>query len=86
MVRPPALSPPEPVQPDARGVGSGSGGTALQEPCQACGVSMAEDQEWCLECGVARTVIERPPDWRVGLIIVLAVVALAAITAAAVWA
>ena len=42
--------------------------------CLACGAPLAEDQEWCLECGAARTVIHRPPDWRIGLAIMLAVV------------
>lgn len=44
------------------------------ERCLVCGGPLAEDQEWCLECGAARTVIHRPPDWRVGLAIMLAVV------------
>lgn len=40
---------------------------------------MATDQEWCLECGSARTVIHRPPDWRIGAgIIGLVVLLLAA--------
>jgi predicted nucleic acid-binding Zn ribbon protein len=44
------------------------------ERCLVCGGPLEEDQEWCLECGAARTVIHRPPDWRVGLAIMLAVV------------
>ena len=46
------------------------------EFCPACGKPVAEDQEWCLECGAARTIIRRAPDPRVGLAIVVAVVAL----------
>ena len=42
--------------------------------CLVCGAPLADDQEWCLECGAARTVIHSPPDWRVGLAIMLAVV------------
>jgi hypothetical protein len=46
--------------------------------CTLCGRPMADDQEWCLECGAARTVLARPPDWRVpvlviGLIVLLVV-------------
>lgn len=44
------------------------------ERCLACGAVLAEDQEWCLECGAARTVIHAPPDWRVGVAIMLAVI------------
>lgn len=38
--------------------------------CANCGLPLAEDQEWCLECGVARTLIHRPPDWRIPVAIV----------------
>jgi hypothetical protein len=38
---------------------------------------LAADQEWCLECGTATTLIRRPPDWRVPVAIVAAVVAIA---------
>jgi len=38
---------------------------------------MRDDQEWCLECGTARTTVHRPPDWRVAVAIVGTVVALA---------
>jgi hypothetical protein len=39
---------------------------------------MAADQEWCLECGAARTVIARPPDWRVPILVIGIVVLLVA--------
>jgi hypothetical protein len=38
---------------------------APEERCIACGAALQDDQEWCLECGAARTLLERPPDWRV---------------------
>jgi hypothetical protein len=49
------------------------------EHCQACGAAVASDQEWCLECGAARTLLRSPPDWRVPAAVVAAVVALAVI-------
>ncbi len=42
--------------------------------CALCGARMEVDQEWCLQCGAARTVIARPPDWRVPLLVIGAVV------------
>jgi septal ring-binding cell division protein DamX len=52
--------------------------------CTQCGAPLADDQEWCLECGGARTLIHRPPDWRVAIAIigVIAAVALAAFVVA----
>jgi septal ring-binding cell division protein DamX len=52
--------------------------------CPQCGKPLAEDQEWCLECGGARTLIHRPPDWRIPLAIIglVAAVALAAFVVA----
>ena len=49
--------------------------------CAACGAQLAADQEWCLECGAARTKIQAPPDWRipVAVIVVLLVLVLAAL-------
>ena len=44
--------------------------------CQVCGAALAEDQEWCLECGAARTLLRPPPDWRIPVAIVAVVVAL----------
>jgi hypothetical protein len=46
--------------------------------CALCGRPMQADQEWCLECGAARTVIARPPDWRVPILVIGAVVLLIA--------
>lgn len=45
--------------------------------CAQCGAELAEDQEWCLECGGARTLIHRGPDWRVALAVIAAVIVLA---------
>jgi hypothetical protein len=47
-----------------------------QTRCEQCGSPLAEDQEWCLECGAARTLVHRPPDWRIAAAIVLGVAAL----------
>lgn len=47
--------------------------------CRQCGAAMAEDQEWCLDCGAARTLLRSPPDWRIPVAIVLAVVLLVVI-------
>jgi hypothetical protein len=44
--------------------------------CAVCGASLAEDQEWCLECGTARTLLRTPPDWRIPVAVVAVVVAL----------
>jgi hypothetical protein len=46
--------------------------------CARCGAPLAGDQEWCLECGQARTTLERPPDWRIAALIVAGVIALVA--------
>lgn len=43
------------------------------ESCLACGTPLQADQEWCLECGAARTLIIRPPDWRIAAAIVAAI-------------
>jgi septal ring-binding cell division protein DamX len=49
----------------------------LHASCGRCGSPLADDQEWCLECGAAaRTRIERAPDWRVPVAIVGAVIVL----------
>ncbi len=42
--------------------------------CAACGAQLEADQEWCLECGAARTTLRRPPDWRIAVAIIAAVV------------
>jgi hypothetical protein len=43
--------------------------------CAQCGAELADDQEWCLECGGARTMIHRAPDWRVPVVVIGIVVA-----------
>lgn len=45
--------------------------------CAQCGAELADDQEWCLECGGARTLIHRGPDWRLPLAVITAVIVLA---------
>jgi HAMP domain-containing protein len=50
---------------------------ALEDSCSHCGSELADGQEWCHECGSARTLIHRPPDWRIGLAIVGVVAAVA---------
>jgi uncharacterized paraquat-inducible protein A len=60
---------------------------AAEEPspqgarCASCGAPLASEQEWCLECGAARTKVHRAADWRipVALIAVLLVLVLAAL-------
>ncbi len=58
--------------------------TTLSQPprtesasCPQCGAAVASDQEWCLECGSARTIIHHPPDWRIPLALVAIVVLIA---------
>jgi hypothetical protein len=41
-----------------------------EHQCVFCGAQLARDQEWCLECGAARTLIHRTPDWRVPLAVI----------------
>lgn len=43
--------------------------------CSHCGAPLRDDQEWCLECGAARTLIHRPPDWRIAAAVIAGVVA-----------
>jgi hypothetical protein len=50
---------------------------ALEDRCSHCGAELMEEQEWCHDCGAARTLIHRPPDWRIGIAIVGIVAALA---------
>src|SRR5581483_11236824 len=45
-------------------------------PCEQCGTPLDPDQEWCVECGAARTLVHRPPDWRIAAAIVAAVLVL----------
>jgi len=49
---------------------------ATPPECAHCGAPLESDQEWCLECGVARTLVHSPPDWRVPLAIIGTVVLL----------
>jgi hypothetical protein len=45
--------------------------------CAQCGQPLAEEQEWCLNCGSSRTLIYRPPDWRAPVLVVIAVIVIA---------
>ncbi len=45
--------------------------------CPRCQAPLEDDQEWCLECGTATTVIHTAPDWRVPVAIVAFIVAIA---------
>jgi SPOR domain len=38
--------------------------------CAHCHAPLADDQEWCLECGVPRTRIHRAPDWWIPIAII----------------
>jgi septal ring-binding cell division protein DamX len=49
---------------------------SAQVRCENCGSPMDADQEWCLQCGAARTLIHRAPDWRIAAAIVATVVVL----------
>ena len=42
--------------------------------CAQCHAPLAQDQEWCLECGSARTLIYAAPDWRVPVVVALVVI------------
>jgi hypothetical protein len=65
------------VRPEAvDAVGSG-------ERCEACGGELAQDQEWCLDCGAARTLLRAAPDWRIPAAIVALLVAVAIVATAA---
>jgi SPOR domain len=44
--------------------------------CERCGAPLASDQEWCIECGTARTMIQRPRGWTIPLAVVGTVVLL----------
>jgi hypothetical protein len=84
MVRPPALS--DPPQPEQATASAQPGAPSTQaDPCPVCGAELAADQEWCVECGAARTAIQPPPDWRIGLAIMLAVVAVVVLVVVIVW-
>jgi ferredoxin-like protein FixX len=45
--------------------------------CPACGAELTDDQEWCLECGTATTLIHSSPDWWVPVAVIGIVVAVA---------
>lgn len=45
-----------------------------QRVCAQCSSPLGPDQEWCLECGRATTLIRTPPDWRVPVAIVVFVI------------
>jgi hypothetical protein len=45
--------------------------------CPACGSPLDDDQEWCLECGNATTIIHSSPDWWVPIAVIVVIVAIA---------
>jgi hypothetical protein len=60
-----------------------------ERSCAACSAALEPDQEWCIECGTARTRLHRPPDWRapaaviavvVGVFVIAALVALVSLS------
>jgi DNA-directed RNA polymerase subunit RPC12/RpoP len=59
-----------------------------EDRCARCGEQLEPDQEWCLECGSARTIVHRPPDPRIGAAIAgsIALVVLAAVIIAVIVA
>jgi SPOR domain len=63
--------PPDAVEPDT------APAQASAARCHRCGEPMAADQEWCLECGEGHTLVHSPPDWRIGVAIVVTVIVLA---------
>jgi hypothetical protein len=49
--------------------------------CAGCGAGLEPDQEWCVECGAARTVLHRSPGWRASLAVVALVVGVVVVAA-----
>jgi septal ring-binding cell division protein DamX len=49
---------------------------APADACLHCGARLADDQEWCIECGTARTIIRSAPSWRFPVAVVAGVFAL----------
>jgi uncharacterized OB-fold protein len=82
MVRTPVLTPEKERSAAAK---SAAADPQANDRCPACGAELAADQEWCLECGAAVTQIYAPPDWKIGLAIVLGVIAVVAIIATVLW-
>jgi RNA polymerase subunit RPABC4/transcription elongation factor Spt4 len=57
--------------------------------CAACDAPLEPDQEWCVECGIARTTLHPTPNWRgavavvaivVTIVVIVGVVALVSLT------
>ena len=65
MVRPAGVTPAAVRGEDPR---------APTDPCQACGGPLEPDQEWCLECGAARSALRAPPPWWIAVAIMAVVV------------
>jgi RNA polymerase subunit RPABC4/transcription elongation factor Spt4 len=42
--------------------------------CAACDAPLEPDQEWCTECGTARTTLYATPNWRGAILVVAFVV------------
>jgi hypothetical protein len=56
-----------------------TGPDAAEAECRRCGGRLGEGQEWCLECGAARTLLRPPPDWRIPLALLVLLMALAVV-------
>ncbi len=67
---------PEPAEPTAANE-PGPTAEPSARACPHCSSPLAADQEWCLECGTASTHIRTPPDWRIPVAVVAAVIVIA---------
>ncbi len=57
---------------------------SAEQRCRHCGAPLAEAQEWCLECGAARTLLRPPPDWRIPVAVLVGLLMLVAVGVAVV--
>lgn len=57
------LRDPEAAEPTPEDAAPDAAPPPVERPCATCGAALAEDQEWCLECGAAAV----PPEQRSGL-------------------
>ena len=50
---------------------------APADACANCGAPLKDDQEWCLECGTARTVVHGARGWGIPIAMLAGVIAVA---------